>query len=352
MTNPAENLLGKALPNGWEVFEKIPKKPHSSGGNFSIPYKVRKDGQVAFLKVVNISRAFGMPDMMKVLETLTVSHNRECELLKECKDKRLDKIIRVLEHGEILPADDDLIQVTIPYVIFELAEGSLRDELNYMDKFDAVWSLKSLHQLFVGIKQLHYNNIVHQDLKPSNVVLFDKKVNSKLADLGRADKKGINAPHTAFRIAGDPTYAPPEHLYGYILTDWSNRRQSCDLFLLGSIMTFYFVQTPMTNLIKTYLRSDYHWNNWKGNYKDVLPYLIDAFDNACIKFGEELKNYFKNKMVVDELVSIVRQLCHPDPEKRGHPDYKSPFVKSNPFLLEKYISRLNALANKVESSNN
>lgn len=351
MVNPAENLVGKILENGWEVIEHISRKPTSSGGNFSVSYKASKDGRIAFLKVVNIARAFGMPDMMKVLEILTVSHNRECEILTECKDKRLDKIIRVIESGEILPAPSDPIQVTIPYVIFELAEGSLRDELNYTDKFEAVWALRSLHQLFVGINQLHYNNIVHQDLKPSNVVLFKKKEKSKLADLGRADKKGVVSPHTNYKIAGDPAYAPPEQLYGYLLPDWSFRRQSCDIFHLGSMMTFYFIQIPMTTLLKSYLPSDYHWNNWKGNYQDVLPYLLDAYDHACSHFGEELKNYFKDEHIRTELESMVRQLCHPDPERRGHPDYRSTFVKRNPFLVDKYISRLNALANKAEISN-
>ena len=349
MTNPAENLLGKVLEDDWTVIEKIERKPSSTGGNFSVCYRVRNnDGEVAFLKAVNIARAFGMPNMMKVLEDLTVSHNRECEILLECKDKKMNKIIRILLSGELLPNPLDSQQITIPYVIFELAEGSLRDELNYLDKFDGVWALKSLHQVFVAVSQLHYNSIVHQDLKPSNVVLFKEKVNSKLADLGRADKKGFIAPHTNYTIAGDPTYAPPEQLYGYILADWGSRRESCDLFLLGSMITFYFTHTPITNLLKTFLTSDYHWTNWKGNYLDILPYLLDAFDNACIHLNKELENYFSDKNICDELTTIVRQLCHPDPEQRGHPDYKSGFVKRSPFLLNKYISRLNALGNKAE----
>lgn len=346
--NPVENLVGKVLDNGWELFERIPKKPNTSGGNFSVPYKARKDGKIVFVKVVNIARAFGMPNMMKIVETLTVSHNRECELLIECKDKRLDKIIKVLEHGEILPQPTDPMQVTIPYVIFELAEGSVRDELNIIHRFDTIWSLKCLHQIFVGIKQLHSNNIVHQDLKPSNVVLFEEKEKSKLADLGRADKKGVAAPHTGNLVAGDPTYAPLEQLYGYILADWNLRRQACDLYHLGSMITFFYSLEPMTNLIKIYLPSHYHWSNWKGNYRDVLPYLIDAYDNACIKFGEDAMPNFNNEKITNELVDIVRQLCHPDPEKRGHPYYKSPFVKTNPFLLEKYISRLSAMINQIQ----
>ena len=114
--NPVENLVGKTLENGWEIIERIPQKPNTSGGNFSIPYKARKEGKIVFVKVVNIARAFGRPNMMKLVEMLTVSHNRECELLLECKDKRLDKIIKVLDHGEILPSPNDVMQVTIPYV--------------------------------------------------------------------------------------------------------------------------------------------------------------------------------------------------------------------------------------------
>jgi serine/threonine protein kinase len=191
--------------------------------------------------------------------------------------------------------------------------------------------------------------MVHQDVKPSNVTLHKNKTESKLSDLGRADRQGVTARHTNYSIAGDPDYAPIEQKYDYILPDWAYRRQSCDLYLLGSMITFFFTQTQMTNLIKSFLPSEYHWNNWTGkNYKDVLPFLLDAFDNACIFLEGELKKYFTDDNVIQELVQMVRQLCFPMPEKRGHPDYQ-PFSKIHQFLLEKYISRLDVLAKNAEA---
>ena len=348
--NPAENLVGKELKDGWLVTEKL-NKNGTSGGNFSVSYIVKRGNDVAFLKVVNIMRALRMPNVMEELEILTVTHNHECEILKECRNRNMDKVIRVIDNGEIVPPEDDILGITIPYVIFELADGSIRDELNRLSRFDAAFSLRSLHNLFVGTSQLHSNNIAHQDIKPSNITLHKKKKESKLADLGRADKKGISAPHSKYNIAGDPSYAPIEHKYAYILNDWAFRRQACDLYLLGSMIVFYFQQTHMTNLIKIYLPSEYHWDNWKGtSYMEVLPFLLDAFDNACNSFSVELSKYFTDQKYIAELEEMVRQLCFPDPERRGHPYYQSPFIKGNPHSLEKYISRLDALASKAELS--
>jgi eukaryotic-like serine/threonine-protein kinase len=347
--NRAELLLGTTLPTGWYVYEKLNKKSTSSGGNFSVQYKVRKNNQNAFLKVVDISRALRMPNVMAELQVLTNTHIHECNILSECRTYKMDRVIQVIDNGEIPASDKDPIPIPIPFVIFELAEGTIRDQLNVWSKFDNAFTLRSLHNLFVGTSQLHNNQIAHQDIKPSNITLHEGSSISKLADLGRSDKRGVDAPHTRYVIAGDPSYAPIEQQYGFSHAEWTFRRQTCDLYLLGSMIVFYFQQTSMTNLIKAFLPSAYHWNNWQGrSYEEVLPFVIDAFDNACTFFADELKTQFSDQGIVHELENMVRSLCYPEPEKRGHGDYQTPLFKGNRLSLEKYISRLDALASSAE----
>ena len=77
---------------------------------------------------------------------------------------------------------------------------------------------RSLHHIAVGLQQIHGQGIAHQDLKPSNVLVFNGN-NSKIGDFGRSAYKGHIPPHENNNVAGDLTYAPPELLYGYVDPD-------------------------------------------------------------------------------------------------------------------------------------
>lgn len=47
MKSAAESLLGKTI-QGWDVIEKVDFGHDLLGGNFSVSYKVKKDGKLAF----------------------------------------------------------------------------------------------------------------------------------------------------------------------------------------------------------------------------------------------------------------------------------------------------------------
>jgi serine/threonine protein kinase len=112
--------------------------------------------------------------------------------------------------------DDDPTGTGLPvqYIIFECAESDVREQALIDGRFDTAWALRTLHQVAVGVRQLHGRNIVHQDLKPSNVLLFET-VGSKVGDLGSSTNKENSSPRDQFDVAGDRTYAPPDLLYGY-----------------------------------------------------------------------------------------------------------------------------------------
>lgn len=346
MAKITDNLVGIRLDNGWVIVSKKPTPPISSGGNFSVGYIVKKDNEEAFLKVLDITRAFRFPDFTVVLENLLKAHNYECELLEACQNKRLSKIVRVLDKGQIILPDDGsaILIPPIPYIIFEKAETTSREMLNVIDQFDLAFALRSLHNVAVGLNQLHGIGIVHQDTKPSNVLHFEKTKEHKLGDLGRGD--GGNAPHAHSPIAGDPSYAPPEHLYQHISPDRKTRRQACDTYHLGSLLMFYFTHTDTTSLIKSNLASDYHWNNWGGAYKEVLPYLYEAFDKSVGLFTSVLEQRISDKRIVEELEWSLRRLCDPDPEKRGHPKDISSVGSS--YTLTRFITIFNKWATIFE----
>jgi serine/threonine protein kinase len=188
---------------------------------------------------------------------------------------------------------------------------------------------------------LHSANIAHQDVKPSNILVFEEKV-SKIADLGSASQKGTSSPRDDRDCAGDPAYAPPELLYGYRDPDWSNRRLGCDAYLLGSMIVFMFTGLNASSLLLSNMATDHHPKNWNGTYPEVLPYLKDAFGLGLESFATSISS----EPFRTELKTLVGYLCEPDLARRGHPQNRIGHAAR--FSLERFLSKLDLLALRAE----
>jgi len=211
---------------------------------------------------------------------------------------------------------------------------------------DIAFALRTLHHASVGLSQLHRVNVAHQDLKPSNVLVF-RGAGSKVGDLGRAWAKDMPAPHDEAKpCAGDLTYAPPELLYQQISSDDRVRRFACDMYQLGSLAVFIFTRAHMNALLFSHIAPVHNHNAWGGTYADVLPYVQAAFAETMAEFKGRLPDRMKSGRLEDELVLVVSQLCEPDPSKRGHPHCRQ--GAGNQYSLERYISIFNRLAFTAE----
>jgi serine/threonine protein kinase len=341
MTTPARQLLGRTLPNGWHVAQQLPhpQQEGGTGGNFSAGYIVEKDGRQAFLKALDFSKALQAPDPARALQALTEMFNFERDVLVKCRNERLSRIVMALDDGNI-NVDPQRADGIVQYIIFELAEGDVRKQLQIDVDISLAWRLRTLHQVAVGLTQLHGRDITHQDLKPSNVLLFSK-TESKLSDLGRAAYKGHIPPHTVLPIQGDPAYAPPEQLYGYSPSDWNLRHFGCDAYLMGSMIVYFFSDASVTSLLLAHLDAQYHPGRWTDTYPAVLPYLRDAFAHTMETIESDLPGEFQS-----ELSAAIRQLCDPDSSQRGHPRTRAQV--GNPLALERYVSLFNQLSLKAE----
>lgn len=339
MLPPAEKLVGMTLDDGWRVLAKASKAPGSTGGNFSVCYIVEDPhGRKAFLKALDYSEALKSADPARALQWLTETFNFEREVLSKCKCEGLDKVVIALSDGTVRFENTSDISV-VQYLIFELADGDIRKQASISNQYDTAFSLRSLHHVATGLQQIHSHGIAHQDLKPSNILVFHGKT-SKIADFGRAAYKGHIPPHENFPIPGDLSYAPIDQLYGFVDTDWNRRRFSCDAYLLGSMAVFFFLGVGMTPLLLSELPKPYSPKEWAGSFDEVLPYINEGFVSV-------LENYKKNlpKPLQKDLLKIVTQLCEPDPRLRGDPKERN---GANQYSMERYISRFDVLAKYAE----
>lgn len=332
---PAEQLKGMILKGEWTVIDFAKRRPNATGGHFSHGYIVEhRDGHRGFLKALDYTAAMLAPNTPVVLNALSTSYIFEKSLCE--KTAHLSRITRAIDSGNIHVNKADPFS-KVEYLIFELADHDIRAHLDLLVNLDTVFVFNALHHVAIGLGQLHRAAIAHQDLKPSNVLIYGAN-GSKICDMGRAWDRNMPAIHDAYEVAGDLTYAPVDALYHHLPVNEFARCFGCDLYHLGSLVIFCFARVNATAMLLDNMDPLHRPVNWGGSYTDVLPFVQAAMELSLIQFAQYVPEYCR-----DELKQIVVQLCNPDPGRRGHPMT----VSVNQYSLERYISRFNALAHRA-----
>lgn len=342
---PAERLVGLDLDGGWHVDSFVTRHPKSTGGKFSVGYLVtNSDGRQGYLKALDFSAAFAQPDLARALQDLTTAYNFERDLLEKCKDRKLKHIVVPLDSGSVtVPGVIGELR-NVLYLIVELASGDIRKEVAEWQKFDVAWALRSLHQSALGLHELHYAHIAHQDLKPSNVLVFPI-VGSKLSDLGRASYRGTHSQNDDIPVAGEISYAAPEQFYGLHLTSDFSSRFLVDNYHLGSLIFFFFLGCSATGAISLNLSKKHNKNFTNTDFINDLPYIQHAFYEALDELRSSVDNLAEE--LSEDIVAIAKHLCEPDPKLRGVPSVLA--SKHVPqYDLQPIISHFDRLAKIAE----
>lgn len=342
-TNAAENLAGRTLGTGWHVDGLVKRPEGATGGFFSVCYSVKKGAQSGFLKAYSFDRFFNLANsqgqtrsVVDVLSDMLQSYRYERDLSELCRQNHVTKVAFVKESGEEQVTGFPI--TVVPYLIFDSADGDVRSHLAFSSQLDEAWKLGSLHSVAVGLEQLHRIDVSHQDLKPSNILIFDGE--SKIGDLGRSTCLSIKSALADMPFAGDHSYAPPEVLYGVGNPDWRRRSFACDSYLLGSLIMFYFSGLTATALLRKNMPDSVSWEQHRGSYDDVRAYVDDAFARAM----DEFSGCVVSPGLGVELRRILTCLCNPDPACRSYPQAVN---RSTQFSLERVVTRLNLLHRKA-----
>lgn len=340
LNQPARYLLGTTLPGGWYVKTHIPSPLAVAGGSFSETYVVEREGSIALLKAIDLSIALSAADPIQELAYLTRTYEFEKSLLELCKSARLTKIVNILDSGNLVPQAGGIIPV--PYFILEYADDNVEAKIDHDSRLNTAWLLRILHNATVALWQLHKEQVAHRGLRASAVLEFGQSL-YKLTDLGGASMKGLENPtESRGGLVLDPAYATPEMLYGLEEKEWMFKHQAADIYALGNFMFFLFTQTTFTGWMTFYLNEAHRWNAWKGTFAEVLPYLVEAYDTAVYHFTA----FVEDEQLKAELDAVLRQLCYPDPRRRGHPKSMGTVTA---LSVERYISVFDKLARQAEA---
>lgn len=351
---PATRLSGMTLENGWTVGDilavgRAQDGDEGSGGTFSVSYTVTKEGKTAFLKAFdldNVLKKRGSRSWMETLQQETTAFNNEKGLNTFCVKSKMRQVVRIIEHGDVIvpTAPGDMVN-EIPYMVMELADGGdVRSYLKQTNLLDLSIKFRYLKEIALGISQLHAEKISHQDIKPSNVMIFGE-TGAKIGDLGRASVQGTVGVYDGWVVAGDHGYAPPEQLYGLTLSEWVDRRERCDLYQFGSIISFLMFGVTVNTILHRRLPvalSPRNWGGGQSTYAQALPYLQKAFYDGLEEYRPSLPDWLGNR-----IVDLIIQCSNPDYTKRGA---KGVMGKKS-FLglgLNRFVSELDYLRNEAD----
>jgi serine/threonine-protein kinase len=154
-------------------------------------------------------------------QTFAKAFENEARALARIHHKNIVKIFRFGMHGDV------------HYIAMEFVEGtSVKKMIEEHRKLPLEQAKEILRQSLVGLNHIHRAGIVHNDVKPSNI-LVDKAGNVKLVDFGIVQLGETHAMERRSFAAGTVEYLSPEVIQG------SPPSQQSDLYALG--VTLYFM---------------------------------------------------------------------------------------------------------------
>jgi eukaryotic-like serine/threonine-protein kinase len=147
-------------------------------------------------------------------------------------------VLAHLEHPNVVAVFDVGADGTDRYIVMELVEGpTLRDVLDESQRLQPARAVAIAAGVAAALAYAHDRNVVHRDVKPSNVLMAPKD-RVKLADLGIA--KLLNAETLATRtgLLGTANYMAPEQVQAGPVDGRT------DLYSLGCVLFEMLVGRP------------------------------------------------------------------------------------------------------------
>ena len=275
----------------------------------------------------------------------------ERDMLDLCTVNGMNRIVRAVDYGELEVVHDGVKEFVF-FIVFEKAVGDIRASARDYRQTGISWIPGVIHNLAVATSQLHAKNISHNDIKPSNLLVFDVAV-QKLSDLGRATCDDHRGPWDNLKEAGDRNYSAPEAWGYHYAPPMTGRRIShgyrkrFDLYMLGSLVFFLLTEQSLNTVMSIHLRPEYGPSNWTGDFDGILPYLRDVHGQAMAVMDAEVEQTYGAQGLerLDEILKSVRHLTDVDPNVRGDPRNATSGLQS--YDLQRLISRTDILSKKL-----
>ena len=174
-----------------------------------------------------------MIDREVAIKTIKLSLSEEELALYEARFTQEIKTVGKLNHPHIVPIYDVGRTDTFAYMAMEFIDG--RELKAYMAAgvpLDVAATVDIIAQVADGLAFAHTRDIVHRDVKPSNIMVSvsDDGMNAKVMDFGIARAPSSAVKTMTGMILGSPRYMSPEQVNG------KNVGPHSDVFSLGVVL--------------------------------------------------------------------------------------------------------------------
>lgn len=341
---PADKLEGTTLRSGWLIGKRIERPAGSTGGNFGICYRATRGAEQAFVKALDFRQAFREEDFIAALNLLTSHILWEKAIMELCRDVGMSRVVKLLDYQDVILPEDGVDETKkVCCLVFEIGDGDLRSKFDISGNPKYSWRFRVLRDVALALDQLHGHGVAHLDVKRSNVISVPAVGNAggmKLADLGRAVRKGVDGPFDGVSWPGDGNYSPPEKWYGYRSDQWNDERESADAYLLGNLFVYLMTGMPMNTLLFSEIPEAFKPRTYRGQFDGQL---VDVLRNAqsralALHVFPALPDVHR-----DEIEAMITDLTEPDPESRG--DKKA--RRSGVVGIDRFHQKLLRIAERI-----
>ena len=250
-------------------------------GGMGVVWKARDEetGQIVALKLLRESYADD-PDYLARFE-------RELELAKRIHSQH---VVKVLGFG---------VRRKTPYLSLEYVDGpSLHEALQAHGPYGWPEARALLIQVAQGLADAHAADIIHRDVKPSNVLIGADGV-AKLTDFGIARGLDLTRVTATSTMLGTPAYLAPE---GPVDT-------RSDLYSLGIIGYELlagsppFVGTTYQQIILAHVRTPPDLDRLPADARPIVGWLLEKDADERPQNGQELLAVLRGRLMLPGTVA-------------------------------------------------
>ena len=189
---------GKKVINGFILLNQI------GSGTFGVVRKCKqeKTGEILAIKIIDRSRFKKGKELKSKYMPSMDDMRKEVAIMKKLSHPNVVNLVTVIDD----PGHDNLYLVT-EYC----SKGAIMSDISCeQEPYTEATARKYFRDVLLGLEYLHYQNVVHRDIKPMNLLITATDV-VKIADFGAArmlmgDHKWIAG------VAGTPAFMAPELL--------------------------------------------------------------------------------------------------------------------------------------------